>query len=349
MATPSLPTTIAFVALGVSAAVAGYVFVEQRSGIGLRVTELRDDANARGSELAALKARLDELSTGRRLLDEELDRLRERVAGETESLGELPRRLATIEDAVERFVGVGDKVRSAWLISEAEHYMRIANAQLGLAGDVDVAQTALGLADESLRELNEPRMTPVRRLLADELNALKAVPRSDTEGIVLTLGSLADSLDHLPLKVAVPSGFRAAPAPVAEPLTGFERAIAATRAALASLISVRRVEDPVSPLLPEAERNILIRSLDLELQLARLAIMRGDAGMYRRSVTAAGERLQEHFDVTSPDVQGAVESLATLSTAPLPEELPDISGSLTALLRVTETAAPSNAMNKGGR
>jgi hypothetical protein len=76
MATPSLPTTTALVALGVSIAVAGYVWVEQRSGIGQRVTELRDDANLRGSELAALKARLDEVSTGRRLLDDDMDRLR---------------------------------------------------------------------------------------------------------------------------------------------------------------------------------------------------------------------------------------------------------------------------------
>lgn len=349
MATPSLPTTTALVALGVSLAVAGYVWLEQRTGTGQRVIELREDANVRNSELAALKARLDEVSTGRRLLDDDMDRLRERVARETESLGELPERLEQLEQTMGRFVGIGDKVRSAWLLSETEHYMRIANAQLGLAGDVDVAQTALSLADESLRELNEPRMTPVRRLLADELNALKAVPRPDTEGIVLSLGSLADSLDTLPLKVAVPAGLRAAPARPAEPLTGFDRALTAARAALASLVSVRRVDDPVSPLLPEAEQNVLIRSLDLELQLARLAIMRGDAGMYRRSVEAAGERMQEHFDVTSPDVQSAVESLTTLATAQLPEELPDISGSLTALLRVTEAEEPAKATKKGGQ
>jgi uncharacterized protein HemX len=134
MATPSLPTTTALVALGVSIAVAGYVWVEQRSGIGQRVTELREDAGVTTSELAALKARVDEVSTGRRLLDDDMDRLRERVARETESLDVLPERLDRLEQTMERFVGVGDKVRSAWLLSETEHYMRIANAQLGLAG-----------------------------------------------------------------------------------------------------------------------------------------------------------------------------------------------------------------------
>lgn len=349
MANTSLPTTAALVALGVSVAVAGYVWVEQRSGIGQRVSELREDAGAKSSELAALKARLDEVSTGRRLLDDDMDRLRERVTRETEALGELPGRVEQLEETVDRFVGAGDKVRSAWLLAEAEHYMRIANAQLGLAGDVSVAQTALGLADDALRELNDPRLTPVRKLLADEISGLKAVPRPDTEGIVLTLGSLADDLDTLRLKSSAPEAFRAAPEQPAAPLTGFDRALAATRAALASLVSVRRVDDPVSPLLSDAEQAVLIRSLDLELQLARLAIMRGDAGMYRRSVEAAGERLREHFDLSSADVQAASESLTELAAARLPEELPDISGSLDALLRLSATGGPAAVAKQGAR
>jgi uroporphyrin-3 C-methyltransferase len=349
MASSSLPTTTALVALGVSIAVAGYVWVDQRSGTGQRVSELREDAGVRNSELAALKARLDEVSNGRRLLDDDISRLRERVTRETEALGELPGRVEQLEQTIDRFVGVGDKVRAAWLLAEAEHYMRIANAQLGLAGDVEVAQTALGLADDSLRELNDPRLTPVRKLLADEINGLKAVPRPDTEGIVLTLGSLGESLNTLPLKSSAPEAFRAAPERPAEPLTGWDRAVAASRAALASLVSVRRVDDPVSPLLPEAEQAVLIRSLDLELQLARLAIMRGDAGMFRRSVEAATQRVREQFDLSAPEVQAAVESLTDLSTAQLPDELPDISGSLDALLRINAAARPPAVAKKTGR
>ncbi len=349
MSTSRLPTTVALVALGVSVAVAGYVWVEQRSGIGQQVSELREDVSVKGSELAALKARLDEASTSRRLLDDDMDRLRERVSRETEALGALPDRVSRLEQNIERFVGVGDKVRAAWLLAESEHYMRIANAQLGLAGDVAVAQTALGLADDALGELNDPRLTPVRRLLADEINGLKAVPRPDTEGIVLTLGSLSDSLETLPLKISASEAFRARPEKPAAPLTGFDRALAASRSALASLVSVRRVDDPVAPLLSEAEQTVLIRSLDLELQLAQLAIMRGDAGMYRRSVAAAGDRLREHFDLASPDVQAAVESLTELSAARLPEELPDISGSLDALLRLSAAGKPAAVAKQGGR
>ena len=154
--------SIALLALGIAVAMAVYVWIGQRSGVGPQLAELQKEASVRTSELAALKARVDEFSAGRRRLDEDMDRLAERISQETEALGTLPARIDTLQEAVDRFAGAGDKVRAAWLLAEAEHYMRIANAQLGLAGEVDVAQTSLGLADATLRELNDPRMTPVR-------------------------------------------------------------------------------------------------------------------------------------------------------------------------------------------
>jgi uroporphyrin-3 C-methyltransferase len=330
-------TSVALLALVIAVAVAGYVWIRHGSGLSPPLVELQKEAAISNSELAALGARVGEFDTARRRLDEDLDRLAERVGQETEALGTLPARIDTIQATVDRFVGAGDKVRAAWLLAEAEHYMRIANAQLGLAGEVDVAQTSLGLADDTLRELNDPRLTPVRKQLARELNELKGVPRPDTEGIVLTLGSLAESLEDLPLKNSMPDTFRETPQAPAETLTGFARAVAAVRSALASLVSIRRADDPISPLLSDAQKNVLIRSLDLELQLARLAIMRGDAGMFRRSIDAATERVADQFDPMSAEVQSALGSLRELSEVRLPEELPDISGSLTMLLSVTNT------------
>lgn len=327
--------TVALIALAVAVAVGVYVWVEQRSGLGQRVAELRADANERSSELAAIGARLDEFSTTRRRMDDDLDRLQDRMARETEALSALPDRLSAVEQNVERFSGTGDRVRAAWLTAEAEHYIRIANAQLGLGSDIEVAQTALSLADDTLRELNDPRFTPVRKLLAEEINALKAVPRPDTEGIVLSLGSLAASLESLPLKQSAPAAFREPP-PATDAAPGaFDRALAAIRGALARLITIRRVDEPVTPLLSAAEKSVLIRSLDLELQLARLAMMRGDAGMYRRSIEAATARVEQQFDAGAPDVQSALQTLRELNEVTLPEELPDISGSLAALLKIT--------------
>lgn len=328
--------SLALLALCIAVAAVAWVWMAQRSGTGAQIEALQKEASVRDSQIAALGARVEEFSAGRGRFDEDIDRLADRISQETEALGTLPARIDTLEGTVKRFVGAGDQVRAAWLLAEAEHYIRIANAQLGLAGEITVAQTSLGLADDSLRELNDPRLTPVRKLLAKELNELRAVPRPDTEGIVLTLGSIADSLEVLPLKNSMPDTFRETPEEPAEEFTGLARATATIRAALASLVNIRRADDPISPLLSDAQKTVLIRSLDLELQLARLAIMRGDAGMFRRSIGAATERVAEQFDPMSAEVQSALASLRDLSTVQLPEELPDISGSLTLLLNLTD-------------
>ena len=122
---------IALLALCIAAATLVYVWIGQRPASGAQLAQLQEQASVGDSELAALRARVEEFGTGRRRLDEDMDRLAERVSQETEALGTLPARIDTIEKTVERFVGAGDKVRAAWLLAEAEHYMRIANAQLG--------------------------------------------------------------------------------------------------------------------------------------------------------------------------------------------------------------------------
>jgi uroporphyrin-3 C-methyltransferase len=157
---------------------------------------------------------------------------------------------------------------------------------------------------------------------------------------VLALGTLADRLETLPLKQSAADAFRQATPLPAGPAGPLARAWAAMQAAVSRLVSIRRVGQPVTPLLTDAERSVLVRSLDLELQLARLAVMRGDVGMYRRSVAAATARVEQHFDAGSPDVQVALDTLRDLASVALPEELPDISGSLTALLKATGATTP---------
>ncbi len=346
-ATPAIPaeaaarprawsTLFALLALAVSAASAGYAFWSGRApATDPGIEALKADLAARTSALDALGARLDELTTARRNLEDEFSRLGGQFASDSEALQTLPDRVSQIEQSIARFVGVGDGVRAAWLLSEAEHYMRIANAQLGLAGDTGVAQTALALADETLRELADPRLTPVRKRLSQEMQALRAVPQPDVEGIVLSLGNLADRLERFPARHRAPESFRGTPAETPAELTGTDRALMALRNAFRSLVSVRRTDVPVTPLLPEADHALLVRSLDIELQIARLALMRGDAGMFRRSLAAATSRLEQNFDTTAREVQAALATLEELADTELPEGLPDISGSLAALLEVT--------------
>ena len=270
--------------------------------------------------------------------DQKLDDLLVSLTGRIErQLEELPARMTRIEGTLDKIPGVDELARSAWVLAEAEYFLRIANAQLNLAGNVDVALRALELADAKIKDLVDPGLTRVRAKISDERTALKAVPRPDAEGIVLELGSLALVLHTLPLARSSPDHFTAENGATTE--TGWRRAWRVIVDALSSIISVRRNEEAITPLMSATEESMLIRSLDIELQIARLALIRNEGGLYRQSLQSVEDRLTQYFDNDSQQVQAAQATVNKLANASLPETLPDISGSLSLLLDLGDEAA----------
>jgi uroporphyrin-3 C-methyltransferase len=324
----------------IAGAGSGYVWWQQRAqaGISGNVASLRSDVTSNANEMAQIKGQSDGLAADDKKLTKDIDGLLDRIDRQERQLEEIPLRIGRLEGALDNIPGVADKARSAWLLAEAEYFLRIGNAQLSLVKNADVALRALELADEKLRDLGDPGLTRVRAALADEIVALKAVPRPDTEGIVLTLGSLAKKVDSLPLSDTVPGQFTGA-AQTGQDASGFQRAWHAIVDALMSIISVKRTDSQVTPLVTNDVESLLVRSLDMDLQIAQLALIRNDAQIYRNALTAVSARLTRYFDTQSTEVESMLSTINELIAADLPTELPDISASLSLLLRLNDEAA----------
>lgn len=324
------------VALAAAAGV-GYVWYEQQAQklVEARVAEIGRDVERGAKDLERLLDSVDELTRIDRDLDADISAVTTRIDQDFEAV---PERLTRLETTMEKVPGISEKARSAWLRSEAEYFLRLANAQLNLAGNVGVSLRALELADEQLRDLADPALTPVREAISDERAALNAVPQPDAEGIVLTLGSLAKSLDSLPFSNVAPGSYRGGDDASSE-ATGWQRAWRSIVEALKSIISVKREDQQVVPLLTEAEEAMLIRSLDVDLQIARLAVIRNEGELYRSSIGSVSDRLRAYFDTGSSDIRSVLATLDELAQAELPEALPDISTSLRLLLSAPGGAA----------
>ncbi len=314
-----------------------YLWLEQRSQqtINQRVMTLQMALDTRGSELADLSDAVESISAANQQFDNQLNTLTKQFDRQLE---DLPLRIARIERTLDKIPGVANQARSAWLLAEAEYFLRIANAQLNLAGNVEVSLRALALADEKLRDLADPGLTRVRSLLSDEQTALRAVPRPDAEGIVLALGSLARTLDTLPLDRNAPGRFGSTGS-VGSDETGLQRAWRVVTEAFFSIISVKRDDNTITPLMSAAEESMLIRSLDIELQISRLALIRNEKELFHRSLQAVTQRLEHYFDTESAEVIAALATVENAAAVELPDELPNISGSLALLLRLRNEAA----------
>jgi uroporphyrin-3 C-methyltransferase len=305
--------------------------------------ELGETASTLDGRIAALEAQARERAGRLDDLEDGVDDLRER-------LDALPPRVASLESAVSSLAGISTSSRRAWLLAEAEHYLEIANAELQLAGDPERALLALDFAEERLRSLEDPALTGVRQALASERRALEAMEMPDLAGVTMTLASLADSVDSLPLaSEAVPGegGESAQPAET----SAWRRAVASVKSALSGAISVRRADEEVEPLLsPEAE-YFLRENLALRLQIARLALLRGEQAAFEQALADVAAWLRRWFDTESRAVQSALDTIAGIAEADWTVAPPDISTSLRLLRelrerRQAETAGPGQAMDQ---
>ena len=85
-------------------------------------------------------------------------------------------------------------------------------------------------------------------------------------------------------------------------------------------------------MLSPEEFFFLRRSLELELQAARIAVLNHDASAFRASLGSARRWAEEYFRGEDPAVAAFVSALGELESRDIELRIPDVSGSLDALL-----------------
>lgn len=288
---------------------------------------ITSSVRAMRESVASLEQNLAAMSGQLATRDDEIAAIERRFGDRLAQIESLPGRMSAIEGTVSSLQGISTGAKNAWLLAEAEYYMQIANAQLQLAGNPQLASLALGLADERILQLANPALTDVRRVLTNELRALGAMNEPDTEGVTLTLASLAAIVDSLPLRhdIALPGDEKA----VVDPeLTGTERAFASLRSAFEGIVSVRRADETLKPLIAPEAQYFLRANLALQLQAARLAMLRGEETIFQQSLEDAAAWLTEYYDAGSTPVQSALQTITDIRGSVFSVAVPDISESL---------------------
>ena len=352
-----LPTLLGLIAVGIAAiALAGFFYLAFTTGGG----ESEDDGTA--AYLTTLSNSLDKTETSLRQMQTRLLELANKSDSSAADTAALERRFETrlrafepvaarvlrLERSFSALQGISTGVQDTWLLAETEYYMQIANAQLQLAGNPQLATLALRLADERLLQLADPALTDVRRILTNELQALEFLEKPDIEGATLTLASLAARVESLPLRQEIRTN-RADAEPLDGELSGVDRALASLKGAIGDVVTVRRTDEAVRPLIAPEAVYFLRANLALQLQVARLALLRGEQAVFRQSLDDADAWLEEYYDVQSTPVRSALHTLREIRNSSFVAAVPDISASLrmlrqhTAFSEVTEAAEAAEA------
>jgi len=256
----------------------------------------------------------------------------------------------TLNDALAEINSRLGREHQGWVLAEAEYLLELATRRLQLERDLDGAEAALSAADQRLASLNDPLLTRTRSFISEELQAVRAVPRLDVDGMVLELGALSKGIDQMVL----------AGTPHEEPeVAAGDEAVGGVRGFLRSmwrdiksLVIIRRHDAGNLPLTTPDQRLLLRQNLRLKLETARLSLLRNHAPAYRAALSEADEWVTRFYAADHEATISMHEALTRLAAIDVAPELPSTEQSLQALReaikRVNKGSAKTTAKAAGG-
>ena len=224
--------------------------------------------------------------------------------------------------------------RDERVLAEVEQAVVIAMQQLQFAGNVEAALFALQGADARLARSAQPQFLPVRRLIARDVERLKAIPGANITGLSLKIESVVAVVDSLALAYEQrPKADSIRPAANAKPASvDYWRALGADLwCELRQLVRIERIDQGDPALLSPNQSFFLRENLKLRLLNARLALLQRDGKVFREEIRQSREQLDRYFDARSKPVQAAQSTLTALATTDVSFDLPGLAETLTAL------------------
>ena len=224
----------------------------------------------------------------------------------------------------------------AWQLEEAESLLRIAQQRLVISRDVRSALALFVSADEILKQISDPAIFTIRNILASDVAALRSVVEIDVQGVYLQLGVLAKNIGAM--QVVSGSAEQLASSEEIhlnkidnENDSGFFDAVLAK---LGEYVVVRRSDEAIQPLLTIEQEFYIKQNIQLQLEQARLALLRGQEDIYRNSIESALSNIDVYLEEDARKKQSLVEALTLLHGNEIVVQLPLVTNTLAALQQI---------------
>ncbi len=252
------------------------------------------------------------------------------VRSQMSELGSTVEELAARTEAPER----------AWARAEALYLLELAERRIELERDVRTAIVAMESADARLSTIGDAAVADVRRELALELDALRAVSAPDLPQVLARILAVERAASELPVQgVSTAAAVRGEPASV--PLSGLSRLWQRLGQATHDLFSLRRVDGGTATLVTEEAESLRRQHLELLLLGARIAAVQQDGQAYRQALQAAGDWLSRYFDLSGPEAARTREEVDALASVDVDPARPAVGAAARTLRRIIQGGAAS--------
>ena len=320
-----LAVLLALVAIGIASWPAYEIYKEQSTSAQV------DPIPARAAQIETGVENLrDELRNVERIMAAQNAEMNARLTAGEEQMQQ------SLADVSESLTAIQSRMGTSsqdWVYAEVEYLIRMANQRILMEKDANSALQLLQSADEIIRETDGLTAHRLREALALDIAALKTADSPDIQGVYLELSAL---VSQVPLLHRTPPTYQA-PSSVteqsAEAVGYLGRLMSLIRLAgnkLSHLVDFRKDELEVKHILPPKEEYFLRQNLVLKLQIAQMALLEGNQGVFQSALGEAQVWVSDSFDGENPGTVAMLKSISRLSGSWVSVELPDIAGSLKA-------------------
>jgi len=277
---------------------------------------------------ARTEAMASSIQAQRQALAQELESMRASYADQREALRQF--------DAADQRI---------WRLAEARYLLRLAHQRLVLGGEPEVALGLLNTVDDSLRELDDPRLSPVRMALAQDREQIRLVAPTDVEGIYHQITALSEQLSGSSFQVRIDQTTNSdVQISEGDNLGSVWHALLQKADRYFSVTPIEGESARVSPV----QFDLVKQSIRLYLAQAQIALLARDQALYQASLIQASQWLDAIDLSGSGQVSYLQQRLKSLQQISLVANLPNIDRSINALTQYMGLSALQSAPSKAG-
>lgn len=213
---------------------------------------------------------------------------------------------------------------SDWLIAEADYLTRMAGRKIWLEGDTQTAILLLKEADLRLEEVGDPALISARKAIASDILSIKQSSSNNTLSIALTLNSIIEQIDTLPLKaVSLPVKKYSKNKQVTNSVEDWKDNLLSVFDSLADdLFRYEELDSDIQPFITQEQQYIVKERLRLALLQAQNYIIQQRVSEYKVSLNVAISLIEQHFAIETTRIIEIIKILHTEKQKNIESSLP---------------------------
>lgn len=302
----SLFSIIVLIAVG---GYAGRVLLKANTELATSVTDAHNQLQQLQSDFNALKS--------------ETNLMQQTTQQSADEIKELSKNIAKLSEEKQ-----GNQEK--WLLFEAHYYVKWANENLQLSGNVARAIFLLKLADQEISSIADSKMIEIRKAIATDLARLQGIPQVDVAGLYTKLVALNNQLDQLPLQVKQSNLQEPKPSAIEQKQNMWQRGLHAVWQALQNLVIIRDNSKGQMPLILPEQQTLLYQNLHAMLAQSIWGLLNRQPVIYQSSLQQLIGLIERYFALDVPITRAVLTDLNGLEKMDIYPPLPTLTSTLQA-------------------